>query len=128
MKDLTEPHTELYPLSDLESLCINGKISHYEMMSQTRIHLGESVIDEIIPNEVEKYVLTLPKPYKKHFIEPDSMDDISDKIANLIKQGNNLNVSCILAGYNYNVLRTRFSQDNKEKFKLARQIKYSINK
>ena len=45
-----------------------------------------------------------------------------------ITEGNNLNVACILVGYNYNVLRTRFKPEHLEKFKKARELKFNINK
>lgn len=74
-------------------------------------------------NQIEKFTKPRDKVYKYHFIEPHCMKDITDDIAKYIRLGNNLNVACILAGYNYNVLRTRFTSDHKAKFARARELK-----
>lgn len=100
----------------------------------TFIHSTSEWIDsknekEIIEyKEVEKYVIPEGKAYKKHFITPDCMKDITDNIAKFISLGSNLNVACILSGYNYNVLRSKFNATHLAKFKRARELKYSINK
>lgn len=78
-------------------------------------------------NQIENFKTPEKKKYKYHFIAPVCMKEITDDIAKHIQQGNNLNVACILSGYNYNVLRTKFTTEHKNKFKKAREFKYNIN-
>lgn len=77
--------------------------------------------------EVEKFVMPKQRKYKHYFIEPINMKEVTDDIAKYIRQGSNLNVACMLAGYNYNVLRTRFKPEHLAKFKRARELKYQLN-
>ena len=77
--------------------------------------------------EVEKYTMPHQRKYKHYFIESINMKDVTDDIAKFITQGSNLNVACMLSGYNYNVLRTRFKKEHLDKFAEARKLKYLLN-
>lgn len=77
---------------------------------------------------IEKYVIPTYTAYKKHYlIKPKQMDSIIDTIAKFIELGSNLNVACTLAGYTYNVLRPKFTNEHKAKFAKARELKFKNN-
>jgi hypothetical protein len=102
-------------------------------MHSTKEFINPKDEDEILHyNMVEfkpivKYVTPTYTAYKQYLIHPEQMDDIIDKIAKFIELGSNLNVACTLAGYSYNVLRPKFTNEHKEKFKIARELKYKNN-
>ncbi len=85
--------------------------------------------DETVLNykPIDKFVMPKPRAYKHHFIRPNCMEQITNDMVKLIQSGHNINVACLLVGYNYNVLRPRFTNEHKAKFKEARKIKYSNN-
>ena len=78
-------------------------------------------------NQIKKFTIPQTRTYKHHFVQPSCMKEITDDIAKYIQNGNNLNVACILSGYNYNVLRPKFTNEHKAKFKQARELKYNTN-
>lgn len=125
---------KLNEIQQIEYNLINSKVGSKSIIFTSFIHNTDEWIDsknekEVLDfKEVEKFVMPQQRKYKYHFIEPTCMKEITDDIAKYITQGNNLNVSCILAGYNYNVLRTRFKPEHLAKFKRARELKFNINK
>jgi hypothetical protein len=97
-----------------------------EMMYKTKEYINPQPEDENLINykAVEKYVVPEYSGYKFYIIKPEQMDAIIDTVAKFIELGSNLNVACTLAGYSYNVLRPKFTIEHKEKFKIARELKY----
>jgi hypothetical protein len=95
----------------------------------TKEFINPQLEDENIKNykPIEIYVVPEYSGYKFYAIKPSEMDAIIDKIAKFIELGSNLNVACTLAGYSYNVLRPKFTVHHKERFKIARELKYKNN-
>ena len=137
MKELIEPYYNpdysLDRISELERLaCKRGSNSHAftEMMLMTDMLIKPQIQDENVSNykAVEMYVVPEYTAYKKHYlIKPSQMDSITDSIAKFIELGSNLNVACTLAGYTYNVLRPKFTNEHKDKFAKARELKFKNN-
>lgn len=124
----------LNKVQTIENELFNCKLGSINSTFTSFIYNTDLWIDERNEKELlnytptEKYIIPEGRAYKKHFISIDCMKDISDNVARFIQLGSNLNVACILAGYDYNVLRSKFTEEHKLKFKIAREIKYSINK
>lgn len=128
-------NAKLNEIQQLEyNLIYNVNCCSYSTLFTKFMHSTSEWIDsknekEVLAyKEVEKYTMPHQRKYKHYFIEPINMKEVTDDIAKFITEGNNLNVSCILVGYNYNVLRTRFKPEHLEKFKRARELKFNINK
>lgn len=130
-------NAKLNEIQDIENMLFNSK-DYNGSLRTAFIHKTSEWIDSISnketvsyhkldANQIEKFKTPDSRKYKYHFIAPVCMKEITDEIAKHIQQGNNLNVSCILSGYNYNVLRTKFTNEHKAKFKTARELKYNIN-
>lgn len=111
------------------SNCGSSSTLFTAMMHKTKEFINPQIECENILNykPIEMYVVPEYSGYKFYVIKPNEMDAIIDKIAKFIELGSNLNVACTLAGYSYNVLRPKFTVLHKEKFKIARELKYKNN-